>query len=68
MHIKCGELNSHSSRTNLWKEFNSSQMLCHFEWNVVRDLIVHLTVPFCSLLQTSSSALSDSESIQKSDS
>ena len=30
-----GELNSHSSRTNLRKEFNSSQMLCHFELNVV---------------------------------
>ena len=68
MHIKCGELNSHSSRTNLRKEVNSSQILCHFELNVVRDLIVHLTVPFCTLLQTSSSVLLDSESIQTSDS
>ena len=31
VHIKCGKLNSHSSRTNLRKEFNSSLTLCHFE-------------------------------------
>ena len=68
MDIKCGELNSHSSRTNLRKEFNSSLTLCHFELNMVQDVIVHLTVPFFSLLQTSSSALLDSESIQTSDS